>query len=160
MTKIGETDLQATLDGLDRKILNAVQSDNQRSHASIGEDIGLSSSAVRRRLSALRQSGVIAQDVSILAQTGLGVRLIVTVSFGEESVEAYEAFDRQIAETKEIQQAYHVAGSDDYVLIVHGPSLEWYEDWAKSAFMSNAAIRRYDTTVVWSCKKFDTRIDL
>jgi len=150
----------ATLDPFDRALLDLVQRDNQLTHAVLGEQVGLSASAVRRRLKVLRDTGVISRDVSILAPGQAGVTLITTLSFGEESVEAYDAFDQQILDTPEILQGYAVAGTDDYVLIITAPSLSWYEDWAKAAFMSNPAIRRYDTRVVWSCKKFDTAVTL
>jgi Lrp/AsnC family leucine-responsive transcriptional regulator len=150
----------ASLDPFDRAILDLVQRNNQLTHAAIGDKVGLSPSAVRRRLSELRHKGVIARDVSLLAPGQGGVTLITTISFGEETVEAYDAFDQQIKDTPEILQGYAVAGSDDYVLIISGPSLSWYEDWAKSTFMRNPAIRRYDTRVVWSCKKFETALPL
>lgn len=160
MTKTGTTDAteRGEMDSFDRKLLALMQQDNQRTHSAMGDEIGLSASAVRRRLAKLRADGVIERDVALLRQNGMGVRLIVTVTFGHETVEAFDAFDRQIVETPEILQGYHVAGTEDYVLIVHGPNLHWYENWSKQAFMANPAIRRYDTRVVWSCKKFETSI--
>lgn len=145
---------------LDRMILREVQHDNQQSHAAIGEKVGLSGSAVRRRLKVLRDARVIERDVSLLQQSGMGVRVIISVSFAEETPDVYDAFDRQIAELPEVLQSYHVSGLEDYILIVHGPTLEWYEAWGKRVLMSNPAIRRYDTRVVWSCKKFETAISL
>ena len=56
----------STLDKADLAILRIVQKDNQITHAAIGDKIGLSVSAVRRRLVALRQDGHISKDVSIL----------------------------------------------------------------------------------------------
>ena len=144
------------LDAFDAAILKIVQRDNQRSHAAIGEQVGLSGSAVRRRLSAMRRSGVITQDVSILGPALSGVTLIVSVAFGHESPEIYDRFETQMRSLDEVQQCYHVAGALDFVLIVVMASLEAYEDWAKRQFMANEAIKRYDTTVVWSCKKFTT----
>ena len=151
---------EASLDDFDRAILRIVQRDNQLSHARIGEDVGLSASAVRRRLARLRDAGIIARDVSIVETAGLGETLIVSVSFGEESPEIYDAFERQMQSLPEVRQCYHIAGDSDYLLVVYVPSLEFYEQWAKQQFMTNAVIRRYDTTVVWSCKKFDTTVPL
>ncbi len=148
------------IDDFDRQILRIVQRDNQRTHADIGELVGLSASAVRRRLKLLRKSGFIEKDVALLRSEGIGVRLIVMVAFNKESIASYDAFDEQIRTTPEILQGYHISGSTDYCLMVHGPNLEWYEDWSKQAFMSNPDIRRYDSHVVWSCKKFDTAIPL
>ncbi|GAA0476996.1 Lrp/AsnC family transcriptional regulator [Parasphingorhabdus litoris] len=148
------------LDDFDRRILNIVQCDNQRTHADIGEAVGLSASAVRRRLKLLRDTGFIEKDVALLRASNIGVRLIVLIYFQNESIEAFNALDEQIRTTPEILQGYHVSGSMDYVLIVQGPDVEWYEEWGKQAFMSNPAIRRYDSHVVWSCKKFDTALPL
>lgn len=152
--------LGAELDAFDRHILSIVQQNSHQTHSEIGEKIGLSSSAVRRRLNALRDNNVIEKEVAILSQNATGVRLIITITFQNESIEAFDALDRQIRDTPEVLQGYHVSGPEDYILIVHGPSLSWYEDWSKQAFMSNPAIRRYDTRVVWSCKKFETAIPL
>ena len=151
-------DTNKTLDQADRRILKIVQYNSNQTHAQIGETIGLSASAVRRRLAALRQANLIEKEVAILRSNEFGVRLIVTVSFYNESIKAYQKFDRQILDTPEILQAYHVSGSEDYVLIVHGPNIEWYEEWGMTTFMNNPDIRRYDTRVVWSCKKFETAV--
>ena len=155
MTKIIR---ESNLDSFDKRILEIVQQDNQLTHAQIGTEVGLSSSAVRRRLGVLRSTGVIARDVSILAPSEANVRLIVTITFAKESIEAYQALEEQIKSAPEILQAYHVAGTEDYVLFVVGPSLQWYEDWSRQAFMSNPAIHRYDSRVVWSCTKFETAV--
>lgn len=148
------------MDTFDKRILEIVQQDNQLTHANIGAEVGLSSSAVRRRLAALRSSGVIAKDVSILSPDEGSVRLIVTITFAKESIEAYEALEEQIKLAPEILQAYHVAGTEDYVLFVVGPSLQWYENWSRQAFMNNPAIHRYDSRVVWSCAKFETAVPI
>ncbi len=150
----------ATLDDLDRSILRIVQRDNQLTNAEIGERIGLSTSSVRRRLTQMREDGVIAADVSRLHPDDVGVTLIVTVSFATETPEDYNAFDEQMRALAPVQQSYHIAGENDYILIVHGPNLQWYEEWAQDALMSNPIIRRYSTQVVWSCKKFDTAFDI
>jgi Lrp/AsnC family leucine-responsive transcriptional regulator len=148
------------LDAFDKNILSIVQENNQLSHNVIGKRVGLSTSAVRRRLSNLRSAGVISKDVSLIKPDSFGVTLIVTINFGDESIEAYDALDQLVLECLEIQQSYHVAGSNDYIMIVHCPSLQWYEEWSKNTFMTNSAIRRYSTAVVWSCKKFETKIVL
>jgi Lrp/AsnC family leucine-responsive transcriptional regulator len=149
-----------SLDDFDRAILKIAQQDNQFSHAAIGERVGLSASAVRRRLGILRRSGVIARDVAILDPGAFGVTLIVTVSFAIESLDIYATFERAMQSLPNVRQCYHVAGDNDYVLVVQAPTLPFYEEWAKQHIMSNDAIRRYDTVVVWSCKKFETAIPL
>ena len=148
----------ADLDQFDHAILDLIQADNQRTHAQIGDEVGLSSSAVRRRLKVMRDAGIIARDVAILKPSGSGVRFIMTLSFLDESLEAYEAFDAMVQTLPEVQQSYYVSGSVDYVLIIHGPSVEWYDTWSKRVFMSNPNIQRYNTHIVWANRKFETAI--
>ena len=157
MTKFA---ISPDLDSFDLGILAAVQADNQLTHAQIGAQAGLSASAVRRRLAVLRASGVIRRDCALLDPDAFGVTLIVDISFGEETPEQYAAFDAQMRSLAPVQFSYHVAGETDYVLIVHGPSLKWYEEWAKEVLMSNPVIRRYSTRVAWSYKKFDPTISV
>ena len=148
------------LDDFDRAILRSIQLDNQKTHAALGEEIGLSGSAVRRRLAALRASGIVTADVSLIDRSKLGITLIVQLSFETDTPEAYDEFDRAMGSLPNVKQSYHVSGSKDYVLIVEGESLTWYEDWAKAHIMTNSNIRRHDTCVVWSCKKFDTALPI
>ncbi len=148
------------LDSFDIAILNAIQRNNLESCNALGDRIGLSASAVRRRIKQLHEQGVIAQDVSIIDSSDVGVKLVVNVSFGQESVEIYQAFDDHVANISEIKQAYHVSGETDYVLIVHGPDLSWYEEWSKATLMALPYVKRFSSQVVWSCKKFDTSVAL
>ncbi|MBA3070259.1 MAG: Lrp/AsnC family transcriptional regulator [Hyphomonas sp.] len=157
MPKIAST-LSNSFDAFDRAILEIVQRNNQVTHAVIGDQVGLSGSAVRRRLARLRAAGVIRKDVALLDLDQLGVSLVVSVTFDTETPEIYAAFEQQVAGLPEVQQCYHIAGDQDFLLIVHAPSLQYFEEWAKAQFMRNEAIRRYSTTVIWSCKKFETAV--
>lgn len=148
----------AKLDEFDKRIIACVQADNQLSHAKIGDRVGLSASAVRRRLADMHDKNVIHKDMALVHPDFHGVTLIVTIVFGDETPDIYEAFNAQMGEAPEVQQSYHIAGDEDYILIVHGPNLKWYEEWSKATFMTNPAIRRYSTRVVWSCKKYDPAI--
>ncbi len=154
------TEQLVALDRFDRAILNFVQKNNLASHGEIGATVGLSGSAVRRRLALMRDNGVIKKDVSVLDTDHLGVTLFVTIFFATESPAIYDEFEALAKSLSEVRQCYHVAGAGDYLLVVNVPSLPYYETWAKEQFMSNEAIRRYDTIVAWSCKKFETFIDM
>ena len=146
------------MDEFDHEILAIVQRDNRLSHAAIGEQVGLSPSSVRRRLAALRESGAIESDVSILRSMGGMVTVIVMVNFREESVERYRAFEARMMEEDAVVQCYRVAGPMDFVLIVQAPDLETYEAWGQRELMSDPAIGRYDSHIVWSRVKFTTAL--
>ena len=144
------------MDGFDRKILNLVQENNLQTHQSIGNKVGLSASAVRKRLLALRESGIIAADVSLLRPDTSQVQIVVTVIFQDASTEAHDHFESLIQSTPQIMQAYHVSGEEDYIIILHCPSLDWYEKWNLTALVANPFIRSFNSRVVWSRKKYAT----
>lgn len=146
------------LDDFDRKILRLVQSDNRRTNTEIAQAVHLSEPSVRRRLDRLRKAGVIRAEVALLDRERLGVTLIVTITFKDDSPEAYRAFgDRMRAEAC-VSECYSIAGPSDFVVIAHAPNLPEFERWAHTAIMSDAAIQRYDTAVVYSTVKYETAI--
>ncbi|MBL4871332.1 MAG: AsnC family protein [Robiginitomaculum sp.] len=57
------------LDDFDKNILSIVQDDNQLSHSEIGKRVGLSTSAVRRRLSHLQYQGSFSKTYHWLSLT-------------------------------------------------------------------------------------------
>ncbi len=146
------------LDNFDELILHQIQNNSDQTHAQIGKQIGLSSSAVRRRLQRLKDRGVVECQIAILDPDKFGVTLIIELCFSNETPQMYADFDKQMASLQAVQQSYHVAGDTDYVLVVHGPSLQWYEEWSKRTFMSDPNIRRYSSRVVWSRKKFSPSV--
>ena len=113
----------AKLDDFDRAILNVVQRDSSLTHEAIGAQVSLSASSVRRRLAALREGGFILREVALLDGGESGVTLIVSLTLTEETPEAYEALDAVLANEAAVKQTYHIAGSDDYILIVNAPIL-------------------------------------
>ncbi|WP_306016841.1 Lrp/AsnC family transcriptional regulator [Oceanicaulis sp. MMSF_3324] len=146
------------LDAQDRAILAIVQRDNRLSNQAIAEQVNLSETAVRRRLTRLRSEGVIQSDVVVLDRSRLGQTLIVAVTFHDDTPETYERFRIVMAEDPQVTTLYSVAGETDFILHVHAPSLEAYESWAEASLLSDPTVRRYETTVVLSTIKFTTKV--
>jgi Lrp/AsnC family transcriptional regulator, leucine-responsive regulatory protein len=142
------------LDQFDRAILALVKKNNQQTHAQIGEKVGLSPSAVRRRLAVMRAASVIEADVSITAMEASGLAFHVSITFREESTEAYAGFRDQILADPAVSQCYSVSGDVDFVLIVHACTPASYEAWGHRVLMANPAIGRYSSALVWSRTKF------
>lgn len=146
------------LDSFDRAILALVQIDNQRSHASIGAEVSLSASSVRRRLAAMRDNGVIISDVSLTDPSKQGLTFVVHVSFEREEPAIYDKFRTLMDADPAVSQCYYISGDFDFLLIVHAESPEAYENWGMHTLMANTAIRRYSTSLVWKRSKFTTHI--
>jgi Lrp/AsnC family transcriptional regulator, leucine-responsive regulatory protein len=148
----------ADLDRFDHSILTLMQQHNLTSHEELGLRVGLSASAVRRRLKFLRESRVIAADVSIVNPETVGISVIVSIRFEKESHATYEAFKSQMKALPEVAQCYTVSGETDFIVIGHFADLPSYEVWIGQYLLSNPAIARSDTNIVYSRVKFSTAI--
>ena len=146
------------LDRFDHSILALMQQHNLTSHEELGLRVGLSASAVRRRLKLLRETGVIAADVSIINPEKVGISVIVSIRFEKESHATYEAFKSQLKALPEVAQCYTVSGETDFIVIGHFTDLPSYEVWISQYLLSNPAIARSDTNIVYSRVKFSTAI--
>ena len=62
------------LDSFDRKLLDRVQRNADLSAEAIGQEIGLSGSAVLRRLKRLKAAGVIQADVALVDPAKVGIK--------------------------------------------------------------------------------------
>lgn len=150
------------LDEFDFAILELIQRNNQLSSHEIGEEVGLSPSAVQRRLRRLRETGVIMADVSLISPAAIGRRvvIIVEVSLEREGVQELREFERAMAAEPEVTQCYYVTGDSDFIMVLNMPTMEAYGEFAKRVFHANANVKEFYTAVVIDQLKFTTRIDL
>lgn len=146
------------IDSLDRKLLAALQRNNRQSIADLGQLVGLSEPATRRRVARLRKEGYILADVSLIDPARMGIGVIVAIRFEKESRTTYDAFKKEIGRTPEITQCYTVTGDEDFILIGHFPDMVSYDDWVNVCILTNPAISRSTTHVVYRRVKFDTAI--
>ena len=147
------------MDLLDAKILDILQTDCTLAHAAIGERVGLSGSAVRRRIQALRRSGAIAREVAILGEKAApaGITVLAFGSFDRESVTAYDSFRKMMRADPAVLQCYATSGPIDFALVVSARDPADYEAWGERVLMAHPSLRRFDSHVVWSTVKFTTK---
>ncbi|MEY7971408.1 winged helix-turn-helix transcriptional regulator [Saccharomonospora xinjiangensis] len=81
-------------DSVDLLLLRLVQEDAGLTLRELGERVGLSPSAVQRRLRAYRTAGVIAREVAVLDPAALGptTLALVLVTLDRESARHHAAF--------------------------------------------------------------------
>jgi len=137
------------LDELDRRILTAVQEDARRSAEVIGAEIGLSASAVQRRIARLREESVITAEVAIVDPkcVGRSLTLIVDLEVERERPELMGELKRWIAGEPAIQEAWYVTGDGDFVLIVSARDVEDYDALMQKLVTGNPNVRRFRTRV-------------
>lgn len=137
------------LDDFDRRILDIVQVDIRQSAEKIGEAVGLSASAVQRRLARLRQCGVIIGEIAMVDPKAVErpLTLIVDVELERERPDLLQGFRRWIDAEPAIQQAWYVTGDGDYVLIITARDIESYDALMQRLTSENANVRRFHTRV-------------
>lgn len=137
------------LDKLDRRILAMLQKDARRSAELMGAEVGLSASAVQRRIARLREEGVITAEVAVIDQKRVGrpLTLIVEVEVERERPELLASLKQWIAAEAMIQEAWYVTGAGDYVLIIVARDVDDFEAMMQRLVVENANVRRYHTRV-------------
>src|SRR6185437_900716 len=140
------------LDDFDRKILSELQQNNLIPAEQLGAKVGLSASAIQRRMKRLRDGKVIRADVSVLDAEAIGrpLKVVVEVTLERESLELFEAFKRRIRDTAEVQQCYYVTGEGDFVLIITAADMSDYQRISERLFREDRNIKHFRTTVVLS----------
>lgn len=143
------------LDDFDRKILIELQQNNLISAEHLGAKVGLSASAIQRRMKRLRDGRIITADVSVLEPEAIGrpVKVVVEVSLEREGVELFEAFKRRIRDAPEVQQCYYVTGEGDFVLIITAADMSDYQRISERLFREDRNIKHFRTSVVLSSVK-------
>jgi Lrp/AsnC family leucine-responsive transcriptional regulator len=152
------------MDSFDVKILNIVQRDTRLPAERIAEQVGLSPSAVQRRLKRLRAEGIIEAEVAIISPEAAGRRLIaiVGVIIDQERPlsRALAEFKELMLSTPEVMQCYDVTGEDDFIVIITAKDMNEYEAISRKLFMENLNVRRYKTSLVVRRVKSGTVIPL
>jgi len=138
------------LDRFDLKILDLVQRDNRLTSEVLGERVGLSPTAVQRRLKRLRRDGVIESDVAVVSPKAVGqrVQMIVMVSLERERADIIDRFKASIKTTPEVMTGYYVTGEADFLLVVTTRDMEAYETFTRRFFYDNPDIKNFKTMVV------------
>lgn len=150
------------LDEFDLKILALVQDDVRQTTDSLGAQVGLSATAVQRRLKRLRQAGVIRKEIAVLNPAALGgrVTLIVTVRLAHGRHDAVDGFKRQMQALPEVQQCYYTMGEADFVLVVIARSVEDYEEFTRRVFFDNKNIAHFTSVMSMSSVKTTLRFPI
>lgn len=149
------------LDDFDRRLLAALQRDNRQTGEELAEAVGLSPAACLRRAQRLREAGVIARDVAIVAAeyADRPLTLITQVTLQRDRPDFLDTFRRRMAAAPEVTQAYYVTGAADLVLIIAVVDMEQYESFTRRQ-LGDPQVKRFDTMVVMNRVKFETATPL
>lgn len=138
------------MDSFDRKILALVQRDCQLKAEAIAEEVGLSTSAVQRRLRQLRSDKVITAEIAVVDRQSVGqsMTFITGLEIERENYDALARLRQWAARQDNIQQLYYVTGSVDLIAVITARDVAEYDDIAAQIMRENSQIKRMSTNVV------------
>lgn len=138
------------LDSFDHRLLARVRRNNLEPARVAAEAVGLSESAVLRRLRRLRAEGVIKADVAIVDPARVEPRIVIHVQVemtGQERP-AMEAFKRALVASPEVQAAWDVTGETDFLITVAVRSMADYEAFCLRELTTTAHVRAFQSMIV------------
>ena len=143
------------LDELDHRLLACLQQDAGQTLHQLGDAVGLSPSAVQRRMTRYRRMGLIARQIAVLDPEVLRgtVLAAVFVTMERESIRAHNAFRERMRSAPNVQQCYSLAGERDYLVIVTAGAMPDCRDAVDRLFMGDPNVKRYTTHIVFDVVK-------
>jgi DNA-binding Lrp family transcriptional regulator len=138
------------LDRFDRQLLKLVQYDAGLTAEQLAASIGLSASAIQRRLRRLREEGVIVRDVAVVDPRCAGnpTFFVTALHVESERLELLTSLRQWLSSHEQIQQAFYVTGEADFILVVSAPDTQSYDTFMSRMLAENPNIRRFTTNVV------------
>lgn len=106
------------LDSIDKAILRTLQRDASLSQRELAEEVGLSQNACWRRLTRLRETGVITgQTVRLdMEQIGFALTVFVLIRTRQHSAEWLDQFRKSVLAIENVIDFFRIAGDYDYML--------------------------------------------
>ena len=147
--------LDAPLDQIDQKIIQALIQDGRASVETIAEIVGLSPTPARRRIKRLENDGFIKgyrADIDV-EKCGLELFLYVLVTLTVGSAETMADFEDAVQKLPEIHKCDLIAGANCYILSLRLKNMKYYNDYLRNTLIKLPSVYAVETrTVIGSVK--------
>ncbi len=146
------------IDSVDRRILDLLQSQPGINAAAIGEKIGLSQSAVWRRMQGLREEGIIReQPVKIdREKIGLNTMVFAQVKLTSHGRSNLAAFAEAVRSYPEVLDCYVLLGNVDFLLRIVTEDIKSYEQFFFEKLSQLPGIQEINSSIALSEIKHST----
>ena len=140
------------IDQTDRRIMEILQQEPGINAAELGEQIGLSQSAVWRRMQALREHGVIVdQPVRIdREKVGLNTMVFAHVKLTSHGRSNLAEFSEAVQEFPEVLDCYVMLGNVDFLLRIVTEDIKAYEQFFFEKLSQLPGIQEVNSSIVLS----------
>jgi Lrp/AsnC family leucine-responsive transcriptional regulator len=154
------------LDKLDKSILRALQQNGRETYDVIGEQVGLSPSAVLRRVKRLEEAGVIDRYVALVKPeaVGLGLTAYINVRL-EKHTESHkrnpmDVFRAAVQAWPEVVECAALTGEMDYLLRVVVEDMGHYSRFIMDTLLKHPSVQDCKTSFVLDRVKTTTAVPL
>ncbi len=152
------------LDKLDRHILRSLQADGRATYDQIADAVGLSPSAVLRRVKRLEESGVIDRYVALVRpeRVGLGLTAYVTVRLEKYSGAAkrnpMDEFRASVLNWPEVVECAALTGEMDFQLRLVVADMAAYSRFMMDVLLRHPSVQDCKTSFVMDRVKSTTAL--
>ncbi len=117
------------MDSTDKQILALLQRDANLPLAEIAEAVSLSPTPCWRRISKMKEEGVIRKTVALLdaKKMGVGVTVFVSIRTNQHSPGWFRKFNAAVSAVPEVMEFYRMSGDVDYLLRIVVPDIAGYD---------------------------------
>lgn len=138
------------MDRTDAALLRALQEDGRATAGELGERVGLSVSAVHRRVRALEEDGTIQRYAAVLDPKPLGYThdFYVEIALQSQTETTMEAFEAAVRNSPDIVECHLLTGAFDYLLRIATRGPEDYERVHRHALSALPGVMRMQSSLV------------
>ncbi|MFL6695193.1 MAG: Lrp/AsnC family transcriptional regulator [Ramlibacter sp.] len=154
----------AALDKLDKAILRALQDNGRETYDVVGEQVGLSPSAVLRRVKRMEESGIIDRYVALVRpeSVGLGLTAYINVRL-EKHTESHkrnpmDVFRASVQSWPEVVECVALTGEMDFLLRVVVEDMAHYSRFIMETLLKHASVQDCKTSFVLDRVKTTTAV--
>lgn len=154
------------LDKLDRQILRQLQANGRATYDEVAEAVGLSASAVLRRVRRLEDAGVISRYAALVApeRVGLGLTAYINVRL-EKHTEHHkrtpmDAFRAAVQAWPEVVECAALTGEMDFLLRVVVADMAHYSRFIMDTLLKHPSVQDCKTSFVLDHVKATTALPL
>lgn len=148
------------IDGVDRRIIRALQRDASVSNAALAEQVGASSASVWRRVRNLEAMGVLGKAVRLADPRFLdrSVNVLCQVRMHRQSIDARAEFEQFIQSREEIVECYAMSGEWDYLLRIAVRDVADYDRFIRQGVLAHTSVANAASNFALRQVKYTTEI--
>lgn len=144
----------------DRRILAELQTDSRLTMQELADKVGMSSSAVWRRVKSLEEAGIIERYAALVnaRKSGFGLASMVHVSLARHEQANVDHFIREVLRHPEVLECFATSGEADFHLRVVVEDIDAYNQFLDDFIFKLPGVSQVRSNIVLKEIKADTAL--